>query len=584
MPNSYLLSFITSLKPKLFTTAQVSKTSYKKAFTIIELMVVIVIIGILATIALMSYAGMTKKATEATLVSDLGSASEILKLSRIENNSYPVASNTSDYSKITDCPSPAPGNACIKLSPGNSFGVFWVDNTVIPRTFCLTIKSANNIKYHVTNNSVPESGGCTFPIGSILTATTFSRSKIDLSWDAVTDATKYTLQRSANLSFTNPITIATQSTNATFRDTGLSQATTYYYRINATVDGDDSFWSTTVNATTSTFYAPTGFDATLATNSSVNLTWNTVSGAESYTVQRATNSSFTAGLVTVPTTLALSAVSSGLSTGINYYYRINVTDAEGPSAWSGTLTLNLASYTQTYATPGNYAYTIPAGAVSVTLEAWGAQGGYTNIGDCNGVTPGGYAKGNLSVLADYKLNIYVGGRGGNGTAAVGGGTGVGGYNGGGNGGNGYGAGGGGASDIRYSAASPTILQTSSVYRIIVAGGAGGDGYKQGGVGGGASGGNGVAYGTPGGYGGSNGVGGAGGDVGTPGTSTTGGNGSGGFAPAGGGGGYGGGGGSQAGGGGGGGGYTGGVTSGTMSSGVQYGDGKVIITYVLLTKS
>lgn len=49
-------------------------------FTIVELLIVIVIIGILATITIISYVGISTKATEATLKSDLANASKKLKL------------------------------------------------------------------------------------------------------------------------------------------------------------------------------------------------------------------------------------------------------------------------------------------------------------------------------------------------------------------------------------------------------------------------------------------------------------------------------------------------------------------------
>ena len=57
----------------------------QKAFTIVELLVVIVVIGILAAITIVTYSGISQKAVEASLQSDLSGASKQLKLSQVDN-------------------------------------------------------------------------------------------------------------------------------------------------------------------------------------------------------------------------------------------------------------------------------------------------------------------------------------------------------------------------------------------------------------------------------------------------------------------------------------------------------------------
>jgi prepilin-type N-terminal cleavage/methylation domain-containing protein len=59
------------------------------AFTIVELLVVIVVIGILAAIAMVSYSGVTQKAKSAVLQSDLKTASTILEMDKAVNGKYP---------------------------------------------------------------------------------------------------------------------------------------------------------------------------------------------------------------------------------------------------------------------------------------------------------------------------------------------------------------------------------------------------------------------------------------------------------------------------------------------------------------
>jgi len=131
-------------------------------------------------------------------------------------------------------------------------------------------------------------------------------------------------------------------------------------------------------------------------------------------------------------------------------------------------------------------FVVPSGINSITIEAWGAQGGrgWINGGLGAGLGGnGGYAKGTLAVTPGETLKLYVGGRGGSAAAYS-----AGGWNGG-----GYsddtdsdtddsGGGGGGATDVRKGG-------TALTNRVIVAGGGGGGGCNSGngGAGGGLNG-------------------------------------------------------------------------------------------------
>ena len=143
-----------------------------------------------------------------------------------------------------------------------------------------------------------------------------------------------------------------------------------------------------------------------------------------------------------------------------------------------------------------YSWTVPAGVTSITVDAYGAQGGKSNF-----VSPGSHVPGNggrvqatLTSTPGESLAIYVGGQGSTATRTTNAESA--GWNGGGKGGFGngsgyYGAGGGGATDIRTTVGS---LAT----RILVAGGGGGaacngctSSYDNGGPGGGLTGGAGI---------------------------------------------------------------------------------------------
>jgi hypothetical protein len=244
------------------------------------------------------------------------------------------------------------------------------------------------------------------------------------------------------------------------------------------------------------------------------------------------------------------------------------------------------SHSVTYEYTGSeQTFTVPTGTNSITVEAWGAQGGSSAAPDNGSYAigfggKGGYAVGENPVTTGQVLHIYVGGEGESSTSCTYQSIAYGGYNGGGNSINYPGGGGGGASDVR-------IGGTDLANRIIVAAGGGGGahGYNgiTGGAGGGLNGQDGIQIGsfasrdpghggtqTEGGYGqsGSGSLG-----QGASGSPNHAGGGGGGY--------YGGGCGDNSTGGGGGSSYIGGVANGTTQSGVRSGNGQVIITYTVM---
>lgn len=68
-----------------------------KAFTIIELLVVIVVIGVLASIITVSYSGITERAKESTLQANLTNASRLMAMSVIDNEDIAPTSIPSEF-------------------------------------------------------------------------------------------------------------------------------------------------------------------------------------------------------------------------------------------------------------------------------------------------------------------------------------------------------------------------------------------------------------------------------------------------------------------------------------------------------
>ncbi len=120
-------------------------------FTIVELLIVIVVIGILAALTIVAYNGVQQRATAASLQSDLENAAKKLKLYQVDNSVYPTANDCSA--------TPAAGTLCLQSSSGTSYTAYQMSNTPGAQVFCLSAVN-NGVSYKITNDSTPVAGGC----------------------------------------------------------------------------------------------------------------------------------------------------------------------------------------------------------------------------------------------------------------------------------------------------------------------------------------------------------------------------------------------------------------------------------------
>lgn len=130
----------TSLK---FLSVKVAKS----AFTVVELLVVIVVIGVLAAITVVSYNGITQRATVAKLVAQLNDISKSIEIYSAINGTYPAA--LEDVNDGTGLP-----------VDSATLYTYTYDNDPASPSFCLIAKT-NNLIYSTINNSPPILGSCT---------------------------------------------------------------------------------------------------------------------------------------------------------------------------------------------------------------------------------------------------------------------------------------------------------------------------------------------------------------------------------------------------------------------------------------
>jgi len=223
------------------------------------------------------------------------------------------------------------------------------------------------------------------PITPTLTApvngTTGMALKDTLTWSTVTGATSYHVQVSTSSMFTTILIEDSSLTTTTKILSGLSNSTTYYWRVQAKnaggVSGYTSVWNfiTIALPQTPTLATPVNGATGLALTDT--LTWSTVTGAATYHVQVSTSNAFATILVEDSVLTSVTKTISGLSNSTQYYWRVQAKNAGGVSAWTTAwsfTTIIAAPIAPTLATPVNGA----AGLALTDTLKWSTVTGATS--------------------------------------------------------------------------------------------------------------------------------------------------------------------------------------------------------------
>jgi len=143
-----------------------------KAFTIVELLVVIVIISILALIAFVSYSGISKKANDTSVKSDLSSSNKMLKLYQSEHGFYPY--NLDANKCPLDSLSVVDTRYCLKPSTDTAFtysgGAQSFTLTASKNGSSFQISETGTIADLIPITAIGDITGTTTAIGSVLTS------------------------------------------------------------------------------------------------------------------------------------------------------------------------------------------------------------------------------------------------------------------------------------------------------------------------------------------------------------------------------------------------------------------------------
>lgn len=162
-----------------------------------------------------------------------------------------------------------------------------------------------------------------------LAATNITKNTFTAQWSAITGASAYQLDVATDAGFTAfvPGYSSLNVTGLSQAVTGLTEGTTYYYRVRTMNDEVWSEYSAVIPVTTVASQAPTAPVAKAATNikpTDFVVNWNAVNGAVSYQLDIATDETFTN---TVPqydgyTVNGTSLKVTQLNPNTTYYYRV----------------------------------------------------------------------------------------------------------------------------------------------------------------------------------------------------------------------------------------------------------------------
>lgn len=193
---------------------------------------------------------------------------------------------------------------------------------------------------------------------SNLSATAASASQINMTWaDNSSNESGFKIERKTGSggAYAQIATVGADVT--TYNDTGLSEGTTYYYRVRAYNSTGNSSYSNDVNATTYPA-APSSLSANTASSSQINLSWmDNSSGESGFSIERKTGSGATQsqsetvratseGTYTQIATVGANVTTyndTGLSAGTTYYYRVCAYNSTGDSSYSNEVNATTTS-------------------------------------------------------------------------------------------------------------------------------------------------------------------------------------------------------------------------------------------------
>ncbi|HWE03064.1 MAG TPA: fibronectin type III domain-containing protein [Tepidisphaeraceae bacterium] len=210
------------------------------------------------------------------------------------------------------------------------------------------VSALNNSGFSAPSAVVTATTPLVAPAGFTLTVA--SATEIDLSWTTIADATSYKIERSINGTAWTTLVAAQAGASDNYADTTATAGAIFYYRISAANAQGTSAPTAAVSALT--VPAQPIVTATLATPTSVNLSWGALTGAATYKLESSANGGATWSTLVAAST-ATTYANTGLSADSTYKYRVTAVNATGTSVPSA-----VASASTPLVAPSGFAGTV----------------------------------------------------------------------------------------------------------------------------------------------------------------------------------------------------------------------------------
>jgi len=219
----------------------------RDAFTIVELIVVIAVVGILATISVVSYGAWRSNVAESQLKNDLQAAASAMEVARNTDNAFP--------SGIPPTVNPGDGvTLVIYSSTATSYCIDGV-STSTTKTFFIENGTQDKGAQEGTCGTSPNTPLPAAPTN--VSVATLNAASLTVYWNAVAlpNPTSYTMQCATDTAFITNIQTASVAYPATSGViSGLSETSTYWCRVAALNEKGQGPWSATASADTSLAY------------------------------------------------------------------------------------------------------------------------------------------------------------------------------------------------------------------------------------------------------------------------------------------------------------------------------------------
>jgi len=217
---------------------KVRRLGSKNGFTIAELIIVIVVIGILASVTIVGYGSWKNSTLSAAVKSDLNGVASAMEDYRNFNNGYP--------SSIPNTFTPS-SSVTLTIDPSGSATSYCIDGVSDEDpTITFYVASSKKDQGAIQGTCADLTVVAIPSAPNNLVVTSFVGNSVSLSWDAVAGADNYTAQCAYDAAFINNLQQSTQSSTST----SLSGFTpsSIYCRAKAINDAGSSGWSPIISS------------------------------------------------------------------------------------------------------------------------------------------------------------------------------------------------------------------------------------------------------------------------------------------------------------------------------------------------